>query len=82
MPCVELFGEQSSLYKEEVLPNTVRRRIVVEAAEPFGWHRFIGLDGDSVTMSRFGASAPGDVCMERFGFTVEEVTAKAKKLFS
>lgn len=82
MPCVELFEEQSSLYKEEVLPNTVRRRIVVEAAEPFGWHRFIGLDGDSVTMSRFGASAPGDVCMERFGFTVEEITAKAKKLFS
>ena len=55
MPCVELFDEQSDAYKEEVLPNAVRKRIVVEAAESFGWHRFVGLDGDSVTMNRFGA---------------------------
>ena len=66
MPCVELFDEQSDAYKEQVLPSAVRKRIVVEAAEAFGWHRFIGLDGDSVTMNRFGASAPGGVCMEKF----------------
>ncbi|MBL6739581.1 MAG: transketolase [Synechococcus sp. BS301-5m-G54] len=80
MPCVELFDEQSDAYKEEVLPNTVRKRMVVEAAESFGWHRFIGLDGDSVTMNRFGASAPGGTCLKEFGFTVENVVAKAKAL--
>ena len=80
MPCVELFDEQSDAYKEEVLPSSVRKRIVVEAAESFGWHRFIGLDGDSVTMNRFGASAPGGTCMEKFGFTVENVVAKSKAL--
>ncbi|NOL48087.1 transketolase [Synechococcus sp. MIT S9220] len=80
MPCVELFDEQSDAYKEEVLPGSVRKRIVVEAAESFGWHRFIGLDGDSVTMNRFGASAPGGTCMEKFGFTVDNVVAKSKAL--
>ena len=80
MPCVELFDEQSDAYKEEVLPNAVRKRIVVEAAESFGWHRFIGLDGDSITMNRFGASAPGGTCMKEFGFTVENVVAKSKAL--
>ena len=80
MPCVELFDEQSDAYKEQVLPTAVRKRIVVEAAEAFGWHRFIGLDGDSVTMNRFGASAPGGTCMEKFGFTVENVVAKSKAL--
>ncbi len=80
MPCVELFDEQSDAYKEQVLPAAVRKRIVVEAAESFGWHRFIGLDGDSVTMNRFGASAPGGTCMKEFGFTVENVVAKSKAL--
>jgi transketolase len=80
MPCVELFAEQSDAYKEQVLPIAVRKRMVVEAAEAFGWHKYIGLDGDSVTMDRFGASAPGGTCMEEFGFTVENVLAKAKAL--
>ena len=80
MPCVELFEEQSDSYKEQVLPSSIRKRIVVEAAETFGWHKYIGLDGDSVTMSSFGASAPGGTCMEKFGFTVENVLTKAKAL--
>ena len=75
-----MFLEQSAAYQEEVLPNAVRKRIVVEAAESFGWHKFIGLDGDSVTMNRFGASAPGGTCMKEFGFTVENVVAKSKAL--
>ena len=82
MPCVELFEEQSDSYKEEVLPSNVRKRLVVEAAETFGWHKYIGLDGDSVTMNSFGASAPGGICMEKFGFTVENVLNKANKLLS
>ena len=80
MPCVELFEEQSAAYREEVLPSSIRKRIVVEAAETFGWHKYIGLDGDSVTMNRFGASAPGGKCLEEFGFTVENVLSKAKNL--
>tara|TARA_B100000029_G_scaffold221747_1_gene219417 strand:- start:2322 stop:4331 length:2010 start_codon:yes stop_codon:yes gene_type:complete len=82
MPCVELFEEQSDAYKEEVLPSSIRKRIVVEAAESFGWHKYIGLDGDAVTMNSFGASAPGGTCMEKFGFTVENVLLKAKKLLN
>ncbi len=80
MPCVELFEEQSHSYKEEVLPSNVRKRLVVEAAETFGWHKYIGLDGDSVTMNSFGASAPGGTCMEKFGFTVDNVLNKANQL--
>ena len=80
MPCVELFEEQSESYKEEVLPSNIRKRLVVEAAESFGWHKYIGLDGDSVTMSSFGASAPGGLCMEKFGFTVDNVLEKSRNL--
>ena len=82
MPCVELFEEQSESYKEDVLPSSIRKRIVVEAAESFGWHKYIGLDGDSVTMSSFGASAPGGLCMEKFGFTVENVIEKSRNLLN
>jgi len=82
MPCVELFEEQSESYKEEILPSNIRKRIVVEAAESFGWHKYIGLDGDSVTMSSFGASAPGGLCMEKFGFTVENVLDKSRNLLN
>ena len=82
MPCVELFEEQSETYKEEVLPSSIRKRILVEAAESFGWHKYIGLDGDSVTMSSFGASAPGGTCMEKFGFTLKNVIDKANKLLA
>ena len=52
----------------------------MEATESFGWHRFIGLDGDSVTMNRFDASAPGGTSLKEFGFTVENVVRKAKAL--
>jgi len=82
MPCVELFDEQSDAYKEEVLPNAVRNRIAMEPAESFGWQRFIGLDGDSVTMNRFVGFATGGKCMKEFGFTVENVIAKVKVVMS
>ena len=82
MPCIELFEEQSESYKEKVLPSNIRKRLVVEAAESFGWHKYIGLDGDSVTMNSFGASAPGGLCMEKFGFTVENVVEKSKNLLN
>lgn len=82
MPSMELFEEQSPAYRDSVLPPTVRKRLVVEAAAAFGWHKYIGLDGDSVTMGRFGASAPGGTCMEKFGFTTANVVAKAQALLA
>ncbi len=82
MPCIELFEEQSDSYKEKVFPSSIRKRLVVEAAESFGWHKYIGLDGNSISMNRFGASAPGGTCMEKFGFTVANVIDKAKLLLN
>ena len=82
MPSMELFEEQSPAYRDAVFPPAVRKRLVVEAAAAFGWHKYIGLDGDSVTMSRFGASAPGATCLEKFGFTTANVVAKAQALLA
>jgi transketolase len=80
MPCIELFEEQDAAYRESVLPAAVRKRVVVEASSSFGWHKYAGFDGATVSIDSFGASAPGGVCLEKFGFTVENVVAKAKAL--
>jgi transketolase len=80
MPCVELFEEQDAAYRESVLPSSVRKRLVVEASSSFGWHKYTGFDGDTVSIDRYGASAPGPLLMEKFGFTVDNVVAKAKAL--
>lgn len=80
MPCVELFEEQDAAYRESVLPTACRKRLVVEASSSFGWHKYTGFEGDSVSIDRFGASAPGPLLMEKFGFTVANVVAKAKAL--
>ena len=80
MPCVELFEEQEASYKESILPSSVKKRVVVEAAHSFGWHKYTGFDGICITMDRFGASAPGGECMNNFGFTVENVVNKTKEI--
>ena len=80
MPSWELFEAQDAAYRESVLPKAVTKRIAVEAASSFGWSKYIGTEGDSVSIDRFGASAPGNVCLEKFGFTVDNVLAKAKAL--
>ena len=82
MPCVELFEEQDAAYRESVLPAACRKRLVVEASSSFGWHKYTGFEGDSVSIDRFGASAPGPLLMEKFGFTVDNVVAKAKALLA
>lgn len=76
----DLFEAQDAAYKESVLPKAVTKRLAVEAASSFGWHKYIGTEGDTVTIDRFGASAPGGVCLEKFGFSVDNVLAKAKQL--
>ncbi|MEB3356476.1 MAG: transketolase [Synechococcales bacterium] len=80
MPSWELFEAQDAEYKESVLPKAVTKRLAVEAASAFGWCRYVGTEGATVSIDHFGASAPGGVCMEKFGFTVDNVLAKAKAL--
>jgi transketolase len=80
MPSWELFEQQSQAYREEVLPPSVHARLAVEAGVPEGWERWVGDRGDTVTLDRFGASAPYKVVFEHLGFTVENVIAKAKAL--
>ncbi|MDJ0676902.1 MAG: transketolase [Calothrix sp. MO_167.B42] len=80
MPCWELFEAQDGAYKESVLPKAVTKRLSVEAGASFGWHKHVGTEGDTVSIDTFGASAPGGTCMEKFGFSVDNVLAKAKAL--
>jgi transketolase len=80
MPSTDLFDAQSAEYRESILPKAVTKRLVVEAATIYGWHKYIGTEGDGVTIDRYGASAPGGVCLEKFGFTADNVYAKAKAL--
>lgn len=80
MPCMELFEEQTDEYKESVLPRSVTRRVVVEAAGSFGWGSYTGLDGACVTMEGFGASGPAARLFEHFGFTVDHVVETVKAL--
>jgi transketolase len=80
MPSFDLFEKQSADYKESVLPKAVTKRVAIEAASPFGWERYIGTEGTTVTIDHFGASAPGDLILKEFGFTVENVVAKYTSL--
>ena len=77
MPSWELFEAQGDDYKEQVLPSHVRARVAVEAASSFGWERYVGLDGATVTLDHFGASAPASVLFQQFGFTPEHVAETA-----
>ncbi len=80
MPSWELFDSQPREYRESVLPPAVRPRLAVEAALPMGWHRYLGDRGDVIGVERFGASAPGNIVMEKFGFTVDHVVERALTL--
>ncbi len=80
MPSWTLFDEQPREYRESVLPPSIGSRLAVEAALPLGWHRYVGDAGDVIGVERFGASAPGNVVMEKFGFTVDHVVERALAL--
>jgi transketolase len=79
MPSMELFQAQAASYQESVLPQSIKARVVVEAACSFGWCRWAGPHGKFVTLDRFGASAPGPVAMKNLGFTPEKILAAAKE---
>ena len=80
MPCMELFEAQDTAYREKILPKKVRARVAVEALSPFGWERYVGLDGKTVAMESFGASAPGSTLFKNFGFTKERVAQTVKEV--
>ena len=80
MPSWELFDQQPQAYRDAVLPRAVRARLAVEAALPQGWHRYVGDGGDIIGVDRFGASAPGNLVMEKYGFTVSHVVERATAL--
>ncbi len=79
-PSWELFDKQNEEYKQKVFPKNVRKRLAVEAGSPIGWHKYVTDEGDVIGVTKFGESAPGDVVMKEYGFSLENVIAKAKAL--
>jgi transketolase len=82
MPSFDLFDALSAEQRAAVLPHAVHARLAVEAASPYGWHRYVGDRGDVLAVDRFGASAAGDVVMREYGFTVDEVCRRARALLA
>jgi transketolase len=80
MPSWELFAEQPQDYREGVFPPAIRVRLAVEAGSGLGWAKWVGADGDIISVDRFGSSAPGSEVMKQYGFTVENVVARVEKL--
>jgi transketolase len=80
MPSWELFDVQPREYRDTVLPPAVGARLAVEAGVSQGWHRYVGSRGDVLAVDRFGASAPGNVMLREYGFTVDNVCARALAL--
>ncbi|CAN5232928.1 transketolase [soil metagenome] len=80
MPCWEAFEEQDTEYRDEVLPPDVTARVSVEAGATLGWERWIGDRGTAIGIDRFGASAPGETNMAKFGFTAERIAEAVRAL--
>jgi transketolase len=80
MPSTEVFDRQSDEYRESVLPKAVSTRLAIEAGITDIWYKYVGLNGDVVGMKTFGESAPAEELFRQFGFTTENVVAKALAL--
>jgi transketolase len=80
MPSWEVFEAQDAAYREEVLPVKVKARLAIEAAVPLGWDRYVGDQGRVMGIERFGASAPGALVLEKFGFTAEAVVTAVREM--
>jgi len=80
MASLKLFDKQPNKYRERVLPSGCEKRLAIEAGCSLSWHKYVGLKGDILGIDRFGASAPHDVLLEKFGFTVENILERARKL--
>jgi transketolase len=80
MPSTSRFAAQDREYRERVLPPAVKARLSVEAAVSLGWKQWVGDEGDSISIEHFGASAPGGTVLEQFGYSVDNVVARALAL--
>lgn len=80
MPSWDRFEKQSVEYKRSVLPPSVKKRIAMEMASSLGWERYVGLEGEIIAIDRFGSSAPGDTIIEQYGFSVNQIVKRVKKL--
>ncbi len=80
MPSWELFESQDQAYKERVLPGSVKARISIEAASPFGWQKWVGSEGKAIGIDHFGASAPYEEIYEHFGLTSERLVKEAREM--
>ena len=80
LPSWEVFEEQPQDYKDQVMPPAVKARVSIEAGASLGWHKYVGDEGKVIAIDRFGASAPGEVVMTKFGFTPEAVAKQALSL--
>ncbi|MBM7644478.1 transketolase [Scopulibacillus daqui] len=82
MPSWDRFDKQSQEYKDQILPPNMTKRLAVEMGSSLGWHKYVGREGDLITIDRFGASANGNKVQEEYGFSVENVVAKMKQLLN
>lgn len=82
MPSMEIFDKQTDEYKKSVLPDEIRKRIAVEAANPMSWYKYTGLDGEVIGLNHFGASAPGKKLFDEFGFNVDNIVKRVERLLS
>ncbi|MBU5443836.1 transketolase [Paenibacillus sp. MSJ-34] len=80
MPSWDRFEKQSAEYKQSVLPPSVKKRIAIEMASSLGWERYVGMEGDIIAIDKFGASAPGETIIEQYGFSVNQIAVRVKKL--
>jgi transketolase len=80
MPCWQFFDKQPGEYRQDVLPPAVQARVSIEAGVPLGWQKYVGDVGGSIGVDRYGASAPGEIVMKEYGFTVDHVAAFAREL--
>lgn len=80
LPSWDIFQKQPASYIDSVLPPSIKARVSIEAATTFGWAKWVGPEGVSIGIDHFGASAPGNIVLEKFGFTVDNIVTQAKKL--
>lgn len=80
MPSWDRFEAQSEEYKEKVIPKHVKKRLAIEMGSSLGWHRYVGDEGKVLSVEKFGASAPGDVLMKEYGFTVANIVQIVKEM--
>lgn len=82
MPCQELFDQQSKDYQESILPRGINHRMSIEMGASFGWHKYVGLEGVTYAIDRFGQSGPGQVVVDDFGFTASQIAQTYLKAFA